>query len=165
MREFNDFGEFAAFLLAMEPLTKVAIHRGLEKGAERIERAAKESIGTYQDAVGEFPAWAELAQATKDERVRLGYSENDPLLRRGDTRDSIESQIDGLDAVVGSESDILYWQEVGNEKLPPRPVLGPAALINEEHVVRDLSEAYAIAWLGGTRLPLGIEHASNEEGE
>jgi hypothetical protein len=163
MREFNDFGEFAAFMLAMEPVTKVAVHRGLEKGLKRIETAAKESIGTYQDGVGQFPAWAELADATKQDRVREGYAENDPLLRSGETRDSIESQIQDMEGVVASDSDILYWQEVGTEHIPPRPVMGPAALTNEELVVRDLAEAYAIAWMGGVVLPIGIEHTSDEE--
>ncbi|HUB90949.1 MAG TPA: hypothetical protein VMA74_14585 [Dyella sp.] len=165
MREFNDFGEFAAFLLSMEPVAKVAVHRGLEKGLKRIETTAKESIGTYQDAIGQFPAWDELADSTKKDRVRQGYSENDPLLRSGETRDSIQSEIHDMEGVVASESDILYWQEVGTEDIPPRPVMGPAALVNEEHVVRDLGEAYAIAWLGGVVLPIGIGQESNEKSE
>lgn len=163
MREFTDFGSFAEFMLAMDPVARVAVHRGLEKGLKRIETTAKESIGTYLDEVGQFPAWVELAESTKKDRVRQGYAENDPLLRSGETRDSIESQIHDMEGVVASDSEILYWQELGTEHIPPRPVLGPAGLINEEHVVRDLAEAYAIAWLGGVVLPLGIEHTSNEE--
>lgn len=165
MREFSDFGEFSAFLLAMEPIAKVAVHRGLEKGLKRIETTAKESIGTYQDGVGKFPAWAELADSTKQDRLRQGYTENDPLLRSGETRESIESHLHDMEGVVASDSDILYWQEVGTEHIPPRPVLGPAGLINEERVVRDLAEAYAIAWLGGVVLPIGIGHDSDKESE
>ena len=51
----------------------------MERAAKVVEREAKSEIGEYQDStISPFPAWAELADSTKDNRVRLGFTENDP---------------------------------------------------------------------------------------
>ncbi|MCA1179788.1 MULTISPECIES: hypothetical protein [unclassified Pantoea] len=93
---------------------------------KEIEETAKEEIGVYQPAYGPFEAWAPLAESTKADRVRQGYTEDDPLLRSGELRDSIESEVVGLAAIVGTKSQIGFWQEVGTENMPPRPFIGPA---------------------------------------
>lgn len=95
---------------------------------KEIEETAKEEIGVYQPAVGPFEAWAPLAASTKADRVRQGYTEDDPLLRSGELRDSIESELVGLAAIVGTKSQIGLWQEVGTDRIPPRPFIGPAYL-------------------------------------
>ncbi|TXL80223.1 hypothetical protein D9O29_05745 [Pantoea vagans] len=91
-----------------------------------IEETAKEEIGVYQPAYGTFDAWLPLAEATKADRVRQGYSEDEPLLRSGELRDSIESEVVGLAAIVGTKSEIGLWQEVGTSHIQPRPFIGPA---------------------------------------
>lgn len=108
--------------------TKIAseLELGFHIIVQEIEEAAKEEIGVYQPAVGPFEAWAPLAESTKAERVRSGYTEDDPLLRSGELRDSIESEVVGLAAIVGTKSQIGFWQEVGTENIPPRPFIGPA---------------------------------------
>lgn len=93
---------------------------------KEIEETAKEEIGVYQPAYGAFESWAPLAEATKADRVRQGYSEDEPLLRSGELRDSIESEVVGLAAIVGTKSQIGLWQEVGTSHIPPRPFIGPA---------------------------------------
>lgn len=93
---------------------------------KEIEETAKEEIGVYQPAVGPFEAWAPLAVFTKADRVRQGYTEDEPLLRSGELRGSIESEVVGLAAIVGTKSDIGLWQEVGSDRIPPRPFIGPA---------------------------------------
>lgn len=93
---------------------------------KEIEETAKEEIGVYQPAYGPFDAWAPLAESTKADRVRRGYAEDDPLLRTGKLRDSIESEVVRLAAIIGTKSDIGLWQEVGTSHIPPRPFIGPA---------------------------------------
>lgn len=93
---------------------------------KEIEETAKEEIGVYQPAYGPFDAWALLAESTKADRVRQGYSEDEPLLRSGELRESIQSEVVGLAAILGTKSEIGFWQEVGTEHIPPRPFIGPA---------------------------------------
>lgn len=156
MREFSSFGAFAEHLLAMEAVQTLALHKALDASAARIEKDAKDSIGTYQDATGAFPAWAELAPATVEDRVRQGYAPDEPLLREGDLRDSISRKTDMLESVIASDSDVMVYEDLGTEHIPPRPVLEPAAIRNEKHVVRSLAEAQALAWMSAVRLPIGL---------
>ncbi|TKI03580.1 hypothetical protein [Martelella alba] len=99
---------------------------GVKKYAEDVEAAAKEELGVYQPAIGPFNAWDPLAESTMDDRVNQGYNANEPLLRSGELRDSIQHEVMGLSAIVGTKSQIGYWQEVGTDKIPPRPFIGPA---------------------------------------
>lgn len=91
-----------------------------------IEETAKEELGVYQPAVGPFDAWSPLEEATKTARMRSGYSADEPLLRSGELRSTIESEIAGLAAIIGTKSEIGLWQEVGTDRVPPRPFIGPA---------------------------------------
>ena len=47
----------------------------------------------------------------------------------------------GNEAVVGSKSDIAFYQEVGTPTIPPRPFIGPAAFKNKEKICQLLGEA------------------------
>jgi hypothetical protein len=110
--------------------SSAAIAIGLESQfkliVKDIEETAKEELGVYQPAVGSFNAWAPLAESTMAGRVLAGYLANEPLLRSGELRDTIESEIVGLAAIVGTKSEIGLWQEVGTDRIPPRPFIGPA---------------------------------------
>lgn len=108
---------------------------------KEIEETAKEEIGIYQPAYGPFDAWAPLAESTKADRVRLGYSEDEPLLRSGVLRDSIESQIVGLAAIVGTKNEIGLWQEVGTAHIPPRPFIGPAYVRKIDPLMESIGRA------------------------
>jgi hypothetical protein len=119
-----------------------------------IEKTAKSEIGVYQESVGPFPAWAPLADSTEEEKARLGYPTDAPLLRTGDMRESITHERDGLEGVVGSDSDILVYQELGTEKIPPRPVMGPAAFTNKKHIERIIGHAAVSGLLGDSHIPL-----------
>ncbi|HHL2824781.1 TPA: hypothetical protein ACQ431_003012 [Citrobacter murliniae] len=92
-----------------------------------IRDRAKEKLGTYQEASGGFPEWAQLAESTQDQRARAGYTPDEPLLRSGELRDSITTRADGNGSITGTALDIGLWMETGTEKVPPRPYLGPAA--------------------------------------
>lgn len=108
---------------------------------KEIKETAKEEIGVYQPAVGPFDAWAPLATSTKADRVRQGYTEDDPLLRSGELRNSIESEVVGLAAIVGTKSQIGFWQEIGTDRIPPRPFIGPAYVRKIDPLMKSIEHA------------------------
>jgi hypothetical protein len=103
-------------------------HKALEEAAKLVEKEAKKEIGHYQDAAPPFVGWAELADSTKEDRVNQGFSENEPGLRTGEMRESIDHVVGEREAVVGSNSENLERFELGTSRQPPRSVLGIAAV-------------------------------------
>lgn len=139
---------FIAHIAGAIAETAVAEREAMERAAKRIERRAKAEIGTYQEAAGPFAEWAELADSTKDDRVSQGYDENEPGLREGDMRDSIEHVVGDREAAIGSNDDHLVYFELGTEHQSPRSVLGIAAL-NEGEAVARIIGAGAVKTLVG----------------
>lgn len=121
-----DLEQFAREMSSASAEIATGLEAGVRVIVKEIEETAKEEIGVYQPAYGPFDAWASLAESTKADRVRQGYSEDEPLLRSGRLRDSIQSEVMGLAAIVGTKSEIGFWQEVGTDHIPPRPFIGPA---------------------------------------
>lgn len=154
-------GEYAAFLMAsagrlnavMTEVTELVIVSAVDR--------ARESIGKYQ------PGWERLSGATLEGfhhvngkwipgKIELGYSPPDnPLLRRGDLRDSIEGEVDGPMGVVGSTSKVALYQEMGTPgaeyPIPPRPFLAKA-LLDTLPEAKALLEEAAVALLVPGRL-------------
>jgi HK97 gp10 family phage protein len=150
MKTFKSLADFGAFTAIALPVIALAeMKRSLEVCAAAIETTAKAEIGTYQDAVGPFSAWPQLAESTQREREHLGYTPNDPLLRRGDLKNSIQREVSGLTAVIGSKSDIAAYQEFGTNRIPPRPFIGPAVIHNEKLVLEVLGKAVVRGISGG----------------
>ena len=153
MKEFSSLGAFAAHLVTREAEVAFNLHAGLEVVARRVEETAKSEIGMYQPEVGNFPEWAPLAESTLEEKERLGFAPPDnPLLREGHLRDSIEHETHVLDAVIGSKSDIAAYQEFGTASIPPRSFIGPAMVRNVELLERMTGAAAVIGIGGGARL-------------
>lgn len=119
------------------------IEVGFRVIVKEIEETAREEIGEYQPAVGPFNAWSPLAEATKTARMRSGYSADEPLLRSGGLRDTIESEVLGLAAIVGTKSEIGLWQEVGTDRVPPRPFIGPAYVRKIDPLMESIGRAIA----------------------
>jgi hypothetical protein len=119
-------------------------HEAMKKAAKLVEHEAKGALGRYQDAVGPFAAWEELADRTKNERVQLGFTENDPGLRDGTMRDSIGHVVGHREAVIGSNDENLVWFELGTDKQPPRSVLGAALARKAEEVAVIIKEEVAM---------------------
>ena len=154
MKEFSLLG-FVEFLGNLPAAVEAQTHEMLELAARVVEREAKDSIGEYHGAAGPFAAWAELADATKADRVAKGYAENEPLLREGDLRDSIEHTVVGNEAHIGSNSDIAVYQELGTSRIPPRSFLGGAAVRKEREVVELIgSSVMRTLSGGGVALPI-----------
>ncbi len=157
LKEFSIEG-FVGHLAVVAAEMALAEHEALERGALIIETEAKDEFGTYQDQAGQFQAWAELAESTKSDRVNQGYSDDEPLLRRGDTRDSIEHKVIGREAHIGSDSQVLELLELGTSKMPPRSTLGGAAFRKTDEVVKEIGSGVVATLVGeevlGGRLPI-----------
>ena len=155
-------GEFAAFLFNIAKHLPEAEHRGLEAGAKLIQASAKSFIGTQAAAAGPFPAFAPLSGATLDGFVHphgfnipgkreLGFPD-DPLLRTGEMRDSIDIKVEGRAAHIGSDDEKAEWQELGTPDalfpIPPRSFIGRAGFVQEAHAVKAVGDHIAKV-LGG----------------
>src|SRR3984957_11185620 len=123
MRELESLSELAAQLGEIALVQRAVEDRSLERAARIVEKRAKDKIGEYQDQTGPFIAWPDLADSTQRERERLGFTPDDPGLRTGAMRDSIEHNVSDAEAHVGSNDDNLVYFELGTSKQPPRSVL------------------------------------------
>ena len=148
MRECRDIGAFLRFMETMPEKMRAARNLGLRDAAEVIAEEARAEIGHYQDAAGPFAAWPELADSTKRERVELGFTENDPLLRTGALRESIGIAYGDGHAEVGSDSPVAVDMELGTKRAPPRSFLGGAAVRREKDAVDIIAGAVAEALAG-----------------
>ena len=151
MMEFKSFEAFGAHLIALGIKEHLIQHELLEQACVEIEALSKQKIGEYQQAAGPFEAWASLAESTKEQRVAQGYSEDDPGLRSGQMRDSIEHKVSGHEGHVGSNDDNLLWFELGTVKQPARSVLGASAFELEPHIRREIGLEYTAFLSGGSR--------------
>lgn len=153
MKIFSPVG-FSEHLINLIASEAIAMHEGLKVVAKAIEKTAKNEIGKYQSAVGQFPKWAELEESTIAEKERLGYAPPDnPLLRTGSLRDSISNQVRGFEAVIGSTSQVMVYHEFGTSRMAMRPVIGPAAFRNKKKIQKILGSAVVAGFYGeGNRI-------------
>lgn len=152
MKEMSLDG-FLLHLAGMEIAMTAHTAHALEKAAVMVETEAKAEIGHYQGEAGQFAAWAELADSTKADRARHGYAEDEPLLREGTLRDSITHSVEVTgpvagEAVIGSNSEIAVYQELGTSRIPPRSFLGGALVRKADKVAELLGGHVEKALLG-----------------
>lgn len=148
MKTFRSMADFANHLTALAAEAPTVTHHVAEKGAELIQKIAKSEIAHYQPAVGPFAKWEELTAETEFDKIRKGYPVDAPLLRNGQMRDSIETTVIGNEAVVGSNDQKMVWHELGTRTIPPRAVLGPAAIRASKDIQARFGRTVA-AWLAG----------------
>lgn len=145
MKFFNNPGQFAEHLLGASIAIAEGAKKGLEACAIVIKEKAKNEIGHLQRGAGPFPDWRPLAESTTTEKERLGYgnASNDwqPLLRTGELRDSIQYEVSSFEAIIGSKSPIMAYQELGTRSIPPRSVLGLAAYKSHKAIFEILGKA------------------------
>jgi len=130
---------------------------GLTKGAVKVRDDAVKKFGEYQPAVGPYNAWELLAIQTVNRKMDYGGASGpDPLIghyEKGMDRNSvwpahlrntIEWEISGLHAQVGTQDPIGLWQEFGTSRgVPPRPFLRPALWENMDYVNREIKVSIA----------------------
>ena len=132
--------QFAALLTSVSNMA-AGQREGLQRAAELVEEEAKDSLGTYQGASGPVPAWPTLSQVTQDDRVEKGFSPNEPLLRSGELRDSIDIEVHRDHAFVGSTHEGAPAHELGADGVPQRSFLAGAAYRNEEEIAELIGQA------------------------
>jgi HK97 gp10 family phage protein len=141
VKTFKTFGGAANYLrrLALES-HEVTAHIA-ELAGVLVEARAKGIIGHYQPRLDQWTAWAQLKPSTEEHKARMGYPANAPLEASGAMRDSIKHAVQagflGATVVVGTDDMKMVYHEFGTEKMPPRPVLGPAmygSLKDIEHI-------------------------------
>ncbi len=157
MKKFADIAGFVRHLMILQAREKLALQKGLEKCAAAIEKSARDELGHYRNEAGDFPAWPALAPATLAAHNRLG-SGDAPMIGAGDLADSIGHSVQGLEAKVGSTSRVMVYQELGTAKMPPRPLLGPAAIRNRALIHATLRQAAVEGLLYGS----GVKVADSE---
>jgi hypothetical protein len=165
MREFRDVGAFLSYLRNATYRNEEAGAAGIERAARLVKAEAVREIGRYQDEdLGPFLPWAELADGTKDERVREGFSENEPGLRfpPADMPNSIGYVVGTREGVVGSDSQHLEWFELGTVKQRPRSVLGLAAFRTAKDAVDAMASAPVASLAGVSSRVLVAAHGGRE---
>jgi HK97 gp10 family phage protein len=134
-REFESLEAFALHIVMVEAAWRTRRREALNEAAKIIKEDAREQIGEYQPAAGNYPAWEQLAESTEDEKARVGAPPDAPLYRFGDLQKSFRSTLVGHnEVIVGSTDPNMDWHEFGTDKMPPRPVLGPALFKNIEDI-------------------------------
>lgn len=147
-KELTSFGDLAANLIKDTLRVMIMAEAGLGHAAKIVQSDAKNRIGEYQEGTGPFPAWKPLAESTERQKELLGYGRDEPLLREGDLRESIVTEHNAMEAVVGSKMPIAKYQEFGTDAIPPRPFIGPAAFQNQGKIARTIGE-FAMAGIAG----------------
>lgn len=147
---------FANHLSHLHVAVMAEQERAMHKAGELVEKEAKAEIGHYQSAARPFEAWTPLAVSTLADKGQLGYSPPDnPLLREGDLRDSIGHKVEmqlgygEIECVIGSNSQVAVWQELGTSKMPPRSFLGGAAVRKSHEVAEEIGRYSIVALCGG----------------
>ena len=141
----SSFAGLAARLAIADADIKIATEAALEKTCQRIEDIAKEAIGTY------IFNWPQLAELTQEQRVALGFSANEPLLRTGELRDLIGHIVEGNVGYVGTNDPVAKYHEYGTAKIPPRPFLAGALAATEGEIPKIFGSAVSAAMRGGGR--------------
>ena len=146
--EFTSFLEAAVHCGELALAAHEADEIALEKATKFLQKKVKDKYGEYQPEAGPFVAWAELAESTKQDRERQGYPEDEPLLRTGDVRESIEREVKDSEGFVGSDNDIAVWEELGTKNMPPRSTMGSAGVENAEAIVKIVGDEVVMALVG-----------------
>jgi hypothetical protein len=143
MPPFDSFEKFALHLMERATEHVIIMGKSLERAAKQVEKTAKAEIGEYQNAVGPWLEWEQLADSTEVEKRRLGYPEDAPLLRDGTLQESYSHEVlNWHEAIVGTPDPVGLYHEIGTKNMPPRPVLGPAVTRNEKLIKRVLAEGF-----------------------
>jgi hypothetical protein len=118
--------EAAAKFAATQAAVAEAEHAALEAAAQLVENRAKSLIGAPHSF------WPPLAPSTLAHKDGI----NTPLLESGAMRSSIEHQVIGSSAFVGSDSAVAEIQELGTSRIPPRSFLAHSAAESGEEIAK-----------------------------
>ena len=152
-REFTE-QQFLAFLEDRPAALHHAREAGLHQGAELLAATARDIVGSYQrEDMGNIPPWPELADSTKTDRLRQGFTENDPGLRTGEMRAVYEARTtDKPGIVLGNPDPVALWFEEGTVRQPPRPVIAVALFRKQKTITERIASRFTAALAGREEL-------------
>ena len=130
-RILGDLAMGAAFFAALSRDVVKGEKAGLEKAAVIVETEAKRVMGTYD------LGWPAL----KPETIARKATGDSPLLETGAMRESIEHEVHGRSAFIGTDSQIAVYHDKGTSKMPPRPFLLESALRKEHEICEAVGDA------------------------
>jgi len=147
------FSELANVLETRAVAAVAAARAALTEGAQLVKKTAQEKIGEYQPAAGDLPAWAPLSPVTQADRVAKGFSPDNPLLRTGALRDSIEirpvTEDDVLVGVFDPEMETIagameygYYNVRAQTPVPPRSFIRGSAFELARPIGESIGKAY-----------------------
>lgn len=164
MRNFASISQFVEFLETRPAAIRAEQTHGMHEAADMLVKCAQDMIGDYQEAAGPFPRWAELSEATLQGgvdqhghrfpgKIELGYAPPDnPLLRTGALRISIEKHIEENRITIGSHDPVAHYQEFGTSTIPARSFIGRAMFV-EGHQASHIVFAHILAAMFGNPPP------------
>jgi len=109
--------------------------QGLTDRLSRLDLAATEHVALEQAATGLQDAVRQRLSHTP------GESHDAPWLRSGALRGSVTHEVDGTEALVGSDDPVAVDQECGTRTDPPRPFLAPVAAVEAGGLVAGIAVA------------------------
>lgn len=129
MKQFHSLDSFHRHLEILIKTYKVREIKTAEFVGHELVKEARDKIGHSNEGAGRFKDWAPLAESTLADKQRKGYIfnyEGNPLYRTGELRDSIHSVYNPplRRLVLGSDSEIMVYQELGTRHIPARSVIG-----------------------------------------
>lgn len=131
-RTFNSVGALANFMEGIANSLPQAQHAALDEASTFLLEKVKAIPGNYQSD----PVWPPLAEATVEDRVRKGFTPDDPLRRTGEFAESFDKHVDSpTRAEVGSNDERTGMVEYGTKRMPPRPVLGAAKVQHDKVMI------------------------------
>lgn len=162
MPRFSSIAAFVEFLATRPAAVEQAQRKGMEAAGKMLVRECQAMIGE------EIREWPALAQSTVEEKQRLGFtgrvSPTDPLLRTGQLRNSISSQVETGKLVLGSDDPVAPFQEYGTSRIPPRSFIG-ATMFRDGREAADLIGNYVMGAAAGRSGPLvPVQRRDGDEG-
>ena len=160
MKEFTNLDAFTKHLDQVTKQYSQRERKALEVIGDAVERKSKENIGHLQQGAGGFKPWEPLAESTKKDKERQGYvynSDYNPLYRTGDLRESIHHVVNLGEhkVVIGSDSEIAAYQELGTQHIPARSFLGLALFTEKQKIIYILG-LFLQYWITNNRSALRI---------
>lgn len=141
--------QLAAKMAVVEAELKLANEGAIAAACEILAEECRSAIGTYRYG------WQQLADATMEERSASGYPADEPLLRTGELRASIEWNANSHEGYVGSDNPKMVWHEWGTSRVPARPVLGGALEASRPEIEKMLGRIAACVAAGDLE---GLKH-------
>ena len=171
MKSFSSLGQFAGFLGGLAAGGyRAGLVPTLEHVGNEVKNEVEHEIGTYQGAVGPYPATAPLSDVTIERKMReglgMGNDPDTPLFATGEFSKDVKTDVQPLALAVeiGTNVDHIVYTELGTDKQPPRPIFGPAALRALPKVMPTIAAAAVTGIVGGAWSGLGAKAITHADG-